>query len=354
VSKGGYNKLLTKLQESNAENLRLQREVLARDRSITVLKSESASDSQSKEQPTRKENKLWMFCNSTPVWAALSAMLTLYVSSAVSVKLTYGLVWTVVSVEFVRLEIVKSRVLRYVLNALFSLAVAASIVIGWPSLPKPKQEPDLDRKFAEWKEALTKSIYPSLGENNSAQKTSPPPSPSPSNGYHSIRHTLSSKEIEKFREPLISIKEGERPQIHLACPAADETVCVYAAQYIQVFRDAGWTVPTGVVERVTLAIPFDGIRLFEHIDAHSDPTDPKSQYQWMAITRPSIAVYDSFSSIGIISDVGHGDAIPKDSITIYFGPPKQNESAPTQFTKTVEQVKYQWKHNPLFHKQQMQ
>jgi len=304
--------------------------------------------------PAESKSKLGEFWTSTPVWGAL-AVPAAFVVSSWSVKAAYALVWAVLCFEFIRLRVGTIKRTRVIANSLFPLALASVFVLGWSYLPKPKDQPDFDKELTKygniWTEERnqTSANQPEHTERKSGAEGTSQTASFP----RVVRHTLSKKEIEKFQKPLIAEKT-DRPQIRLACPAIDETECVYAGQFIGIFRDAGWTVPEGIVERQTLSIPYDGIRIFVHTDAHDDLGKSKGNFQWMAITRGMVAIYDSFSNVGIISDAGHGDAIPKDSLTIYFGPPKQDESVANDFTKTVQGVKYQWAHNPLFLRQQPQ
>src|ERR1700733_11333798 len=55
------------------------------------------------------------------------------------------------------------------------------------------------------------------------------------------RHLLTEKETIEFEKPLIDQKTG-REQIELMCPGTVEEDCTYAAQFINIFREAGWTV----------------------------------------------------------------------------------------------------------------
>ena len=66
------------------------------------------------------------------------------------------------------------------------------------------------------------------------------------------RHVLSEKERQAFQEPLKVQQKGEHEEIQIVCPTSDESTCVYANQFINIFREAGWKVQNNQVERVTL------------------------------------------------------------------------------------------------------
>lgn len=50
----------------------------------------------------------------------------------------------------------------------------------------------------------------------------------------------------------------------IACPDADESACIYAANYIKLFQRAGWKVQGPFLERVRLAIPDGSISIVDY------------------------------------------------------------------------------------------
>jgi hypothetical protein len=55
---------------------------------------------------------------------------------------------------------------------------------------------------------------------------------------HPHRHDLATKEQKAFQSALSDVNFS-KPTIHFACPANDEASCVYAAQFISLFGNAG-------------------------------------------------------------------------------------------------------------------
>ena len=49
----------------------------------------------------------------------------------------------------------------------------------------------------------------------------------------------------------------------MACAQADEAACIYADQFINIFRDAGWKVHNNRLDRIMLARPWPGVVLFK-------------------------------------------------------------------------------------------
>ena len=167
MSKGGYSKLLTKLQESNAENLRLRAEILEREQRIAAMDPtvpEKNGHLSENRATTEKKSKLIEFWTSTPVWGALAVPAAFIVSSW-SVKAVYALVWAVLCFEFIRLRVGTSKRMRFTANSLFPAILASGFVVGWPYLPKPKSEPDLDRKLSAFGGTLSDEIVRRLSSS---------------------------------------------------------------------------------------------------------------------------------------------------------------------------------------------
>lgn len=346
MSKGGYSKLLGRLQETSAANQKLRGDISERDKRISELETSAVREG--------KLDSMLPKPSLSFMERILEAIESPFVQTPVSVVggivglFVYGPVLILCSLS-VFAGVYRSGQLNGLtpkrkIVAWLTVAIVTIGVFAWVGVVIDRHRDHLP--------TLAEIVAAFRQENKGSMIKQPPspetlPHPDSNAPKRVIRHTLSNKETDLFKKPLVEETE-DRPQIHLACPTADESACVYAAQFIQIFRDAGWTVPEGIVERQTLAIPYDGIRIFEHIDTHADLSDPRGNFEWMAITHPMVAIYDSFSAIGILSDVGHGDTLPKDSLTIYFGPPRQDESAPTEFSRGVQKVKYEWSHNPAF------
>jgi hypothetical protein len=145
------------------------------------------------------------------------------------------------------------------------------------------------------------------------------------------RHVLDQAERTRFEEPLRKQIE-DRYELDLSCPSADESICAYAGQFIEIFREAGWKVRDNQVHRVTLGVPYQGIRLFSYVPNYPAPDAPVDSGVWTKISNSLITVYKSFSSIGIEANGGVRNDVPENVLTIYFGPEKADESKPTDMT----------------------
>lgn len=152
------------------------------------------------------------------------------------------------------------------------------------------------------------------------------------------RHHLSQREWNRFEKPLRVQQKGEHEEIQIVCPAADEPTCVYAEQFINIFRDAGWKVQNNEVQRVTLARPPAGVMLYKHSDGTPDPNDWRSG-AWTRVSPGLVSVYQAFASIGIEPDEESRKDIAEEVMTIYFGTAKADEGEPTNLTQTMERNK---------------
>ncbi|MFZ0418974.1 MAG: hypothetical protein WAM04_12825 [Candidatus Sulfotelmatobacter sp.] len=149
----------------------------------------------------------------------------------------------------------------------------------------------------------------------------------------SRRHVLTEKEKEGFKDALHS--QTEPPQtIQIACPNGDENTCVYAAQFIRLFGQAGWTVK-GDVQRVTLAQPMAGIVLVERGGKKWTPDDWNSG-GYTALTPSIHSIYSAFDNIDIQANTSAGPDLPDGQITVYFGTERPDESEPTELTRSMK------------------
>ena len=159
------------------------------------------------------------------------------------------------------------------------------------------------------------------------------------------RHTLSEKERALFEKPLSEQKEP-REEIQIVCAQGDEAACVYAAQFVNIFREAGWKVRDNHVEPVRMNNPTAGIVLFRHGRGKPD-TDNWRSGVWTALTASLIDTRQAFANIGIEPESGSNPELPEGVVSIYFGLEKENEGEPTDFTKTMKKLGKHWRGGPV-------
>ena len=150
------------------------------------------------------------------------------------------------------------------------------------------------------------------------------------------RHVFTKSERDAFEQPL---KEQKAPRegIQVGCPQADENTCIYATQFIDLFREAGWTVQGNQVQRVTLGRPSSGVTLFKRGSGKLDPSNWRSGL-WTAISPSLESVRQAFVNVGIEPDSGANSDLPEEVIAVYFGSEKSNEAERTPLTETMEKV----------------
>jgi hypothetical protein len=159
------------------------------------------------------------------------------------------------------------------------------------------------------------------------------------------RHTLDAKERSLFEEPLKEQKEP-REEIQITCPQADENTCVYAGQFVNLFREAGWKVHDNHVQRVTMSNPTAGTFLFKHGSGKLNPDDWRSGL-WMAFSASFVNTRQAFVNIGVEPESGSNPELPEGIIAIYFGSEKPDESERTLLTDTMRKVERQWREGTL-------
>ena len=148
------------------------------------------------------------------------------------------------------------------------------------------------------------------------------------------RHTFNQRERYAFEKPLQEQKEP-RETITLSCPAADENTCVYAAQFVDMFREAGWKIQNNAVERVTLGRAYPGVILVKHGTGKLDPNNWRSGL-WTQMSPSLEHVRQAFINVGIEPDSIADEALPQDMLRVYFGSEKINPSERTSLTDAME------------------
>jgi hypothetical protein len=159
------------------------------------------------------------------------------------------------------------------------------------------------------------------------------------------RHMLSEKERALFEKPLSDQKEP-REEIQIVCAEKDEPACVYATQFVNIFREAGWKVQNNQVERVRMMNPAAGVILFKHGEGKLDPDNWRSGL-WTSLTASLVDVRQAFVNIGIEPENAGNPELPEGVISVYFGLEKEDESKPTSLTKTMERLGKNWRGGPV-------
>src|SRR5579872_833035 len=91
-------------------------------------------------------HKVSTFWRSTPVWGAISVLLSMFLASRISFKVAVFLCWAVLWFEFVRIRAVSKRWLRIGTNILFGVILAMGLIEVMPYI-QPKEQPTLDQQI---------------------------------------------------------------------------------------------------------------------------------------------------------------------------------------------------------------
>lgn len=160
------------------------------------------------------------------------------------------------------------------------------------------------------------------------------------------RHILDDDEKASFEKPL-RIQTSNRDEIQLACPAAEEVTCVYAAQFINIFKESGWKLQSYDVQRVNLAIPYEGIRMFGYVKEYPPPDAPPNIGEWSSISPSMVSIYRAFASVGIETETGIRKDEEQNVLTLYFGSERADESARTQFGDSIKKMEQEKDRFPI-------
>jgi hypothetical protein len=192
MSKGGYDKLLKKLQESNVENLRLQNNLVASERAIAELrKSKSDEDAKLEREhveaskASRLPKKIAALWNSHPAWGAIGVLLGILFEHLSRLLLFVG-VWAVLLVEIIRIGFFRSRLQKWI-GIPATLLILSGIFFGiWIIAPPPQEKPLLDTKIGSELDAILHNTE--KGSSPIVVTTPPPPE-------HTHVHYLSIPQI---------------------------------------------------------------------------------------------------------------------------------------------------------------
>jgi hypothetical protein len=147
MSKGGYDKLLRKLEESNAENLRLQQEVVASRQTISELRTNVVIET---EEPIQRikgiKAKIGKFWASTPFWSGVTLLLGA-IGSRVSTLLVYFAAWLLAVIEYIRIGFFKKLYLRIISVCVFGIVLVPVLAVIWKITPAQKESPTLDQQI---------------------------------------------------------------------------------------------------------------------------------------------------------------------------------------------------------------
>lgn len=133
-------------------------------------------------------------------------------------------------------------------------------------------------------------------------------------------HRIAKLRQEQKVEFVKALKAAPEPReaIRLGCPGADETACVLAGDFLELFNEAGWIVKSVGVERVSLSKPRSGVVLMKR-GATTDPPPPGSGV-WMLQTPSLLALETAFKSVGFDTEKAADATMPEGVIGVFIGP----------------------------------
>jgi hypothetical protein len=137
-------------------------------------------------------------------------------------------------------------------------------------------------------------------------------------------YALTAGQHEKFMDILKGQKEPKETLI-VKCPATSEELCTVATKYLEMFQRSGWKTPTGGIERGSYGKSFPGVSIAKRPQPGKlDPNDPDKGL-WVLQSPSIITLRKAFDEAHIKVNWQAEQALPENTISIYFGPSPQPE-----------------------------
>ncbi len=203
----------------------------------------------------------------------------------------------------------------------------------------PSASPPPMSKQPPFTNPVTRNVGPSLPHDSVLAR---PP--------NYLRGDLVEADQKRFVDGLV-VGDSDKYLINIDCPANDEPTCVYAAQYLDLFKRAGWKLSDGVIHRVTLGVPVSGIRLGVYSNVTFDPNQPPGTGHWLQITPGMMAALQAFANVQLGADFTSGSTIPQGTMEVYFGTIESTERAKEDL-KTAQMLIAQYRSRPFASKPQ--
>jgi hypothetical protein len=129
-------------------------------------------------------------------------------------------------------------------------------------------------------------------------------------------------------------QKAKHKTIEINC--VDQASCTYADQFVNIFRDAGWTVEDNKPHPVLAEHPKAGIWLYRRGEGRIDPSNWQSGL-WGEVTASILNVHQAFLNIDIDTDAETNPNLPPDVLAILFGIEKPDEREQTAFSTFIAQ-----------------
>jgi hypothetical protein len=141
--------------------------------------------------------------------------------------------------------------------------------------------------------------------------------------YLELRETITPRTLTPQQQSLFiaALKKQPGGKIRLGCASGSEESCIFAQQFLGLFKEAGWSVEGEKVERVVISKPFFGVGIFM-LGGEKTPTAQPGIY-WSRVRselQPFFEVLlDGFGQLGIEAKGINDAAFPEHLIGVFFG-----------------------------------
>jgi len=138
-----------------------------------------------------------------------------------------------------------------------------------------------------------------------------------------LQHTIKPRTLTEQQRAIFlsTLKKQPGTKVRLGCAIGSEESCVYAQQFLPIFKEAGWTVEGDRLERATISQTFFGVGIFM-LGGKKEPTAQPGMY-WVQVRpelQPFFAVLvEGFGQLGIETKAIADENFPEHLIGVFFG-----------------------------------
>lgn len=137
-------------------------------------------------------------------------------------------------------------------------------------------------------------------------------------------YDLSGDKEEKLKKAL-QVHKGAREIIRVGCTSWSEESCVAVGKFLIVFSEAGWTIDSKQVFRMTPQIPTEGVSIVSNDTKVENAAKhlPPHLGVWHKASSSEVTFFWAFKGMDIPVSSASDLSLPPGTLGIYFGPEPQ-------------------------------
>lgn len=316
MSRGAYNRLLRKLEESLAVNQQLQKQVREQGSRISELETSATKAPEIASIPSSAQvsivEKILLFFENGLFLAAVGIAGPLMVPLSTWFLLLPAACF---ALAFHRVGVVRGRpwfqqISGYLLIALIGLATGLGIHVAIE-----KQENELISRIA----ALLPKPRPVAVP--AGPTSAPPPQMKGSSSIPTIRPYDLPDERRNELVALLAAPPAGANVLRIGCVPWSDRACAGAGKFLIILSQAGWKIDENKVFRVDNAIPIEGVSVTERPEPGT-PTTPQPPHlgRWQKMGLTDITFMTALTAMGLKYNGSSDASLPDGTTGVYFGP----------------------------------